>query len=158
MIPDLTDRDTWPDPYLDELRVAVLIEQERRRVLDTAPQQAEDLATRYDNATRRQDGDPWTDRGHLGYPGGAVVTHDGETWTSKASYNTWEPGTDGGHAWTRQAPAPDEDGPAPWGEAIAYQVGDLVTHDGTTWRCKRAHTSHSGWAPSAATHAVWETA
>lgn len=43
-----------------------------------------------------------------------------------------------------------------WQDGAAYQVGDVVTYNGGTWRCKLAHTSHSGWAPSVYTHAVWE--
>ena len=52
-------------------------------------------------------------------------------------------------------PEPDP-GAQPWAEGVAYSVGALVTHAGRTWRCKLAHTSHSGWAPSDATHTVWE--
>lgn len=42
MIPDLTDRDEWPDEQLSQLRIAVLTEQERRNLLDTAEQQITD--------------------------------------------------------------------------------------------------------------------
>ena len=43
-----------------------------------------------------------------------------------------------------------------WAEGVAYSVDQEVTHAGRTWRCKLAHTSHTGWAPSEATYAVWE--
>lgn len=56
---------------------------------------------------------------------------------------------------TSTEPEPDP-GAQPWAEGVAYSVGALVTHAGRTWRCKLAHTSHSGWAPSDATPTVWE--
>ena len=34
-------------------------------------------------------------------------------------------------------------------------AGDQRTHGGRVWTAKLAHTTHEGWAPSAATHAVW---
>ena len=54
----------------------------------------------------------------------------------------------------------------PWVQPIdqfdAYRLVDpftgqpeTCTHNGKTWRAKVAHTTHAGWAPSAATHAVW---
>ena len=54
----------------------------------------------------------------------------------------------------------------PWVQPIdqhdAYRLVDPFTgqsetcsHNGKVWRAKMAHTTHAGWAPSAATHAVW---
>ena len=42
-IPDLSDAETWTDDDLDALRVAVLIEQERRTRVAAAPTQLADL-------------------------------------------------------------------------------------------------------------------
>ena len=43
-----------------------------------------------------------------------------------------------------------------WGVGQAVEVGDLRTHDGQTWECILEHTTHEGWVPSPATHAVWK--
>lgn len=90
---------------------------------------------------------------HDAYKKGEVVAHAGDVWVSDYDGNDHEPGIAG---WTRQAPEVPPDGPQPWATAVAYKVDDLVTHDGRIWRAKIDHTSHAGWAPSAATHAVWE--
>ncbi|OOE06999.1 hypothetical protein [Fictibacillus arsenicus] len=42
-LPDLTNAETWPDDDLDNLRVAVAVEQERRTRVATAPAQLADL-------------------------------------------------------------------------------------------------------------------
>ncbi len=42
-IPDLTNAETWTDADLDQLRVAVLTEQERRARVTAAPMQLADL-------------------------------------------------------------------------------------------------------------------
>lgn len=42
-IPDLTNTETWTDADLDQLRVAVLREQERRARVTAAPMQLADL-------------------------------------------------------------------------------------------------------------------
>ena len=104
------------------------------------------------------DGDAWAQPpAHKGYAKGATVIHGGDTFTSRVDNNVWEPGTEHGHTWLRNAPEPDQPGgAAPWAKGVAYSVGQEVTHAGRTWRCKLAHTSHSGWAPSEFAHAVWE--
>ena len=45
-----------------------------------------------------------------------------------------------------------------WGVGQDVQPGDLRTHDGQTWECILAHTTHEGWAPGPDTHAVWQPA
>ena len=42
-IPDLTDAETWTDEDLDQLRVAVVTEQERRTRVTAVPTQLADL-------------------------------------------------------------------------------------------------------------------
>lgn len=42
-LPDLTNTETWPDDDLDNLRVAVATEQERRARVAAAPAQLADL-------------------------------------------------------------------------------------------------------------------
>lgn len=50
---------------------------------------------------------------------------------------------------------PTEPEPAPWAEGEVYAVGDLVTHEGDTYRCRQAHTAIAGWTPTAVP-ALWE--
>ncbi|MBO3741787.1 carbohydrate-binding protein [Actinoplanes flavus] len=45
--------------------------------------------------------------------------------------------------------------PAPWTVGTRYEVGDLVTYNGTTYRCLQAHTAQIDWAP-ATTAALWQ--
>lgn len=84
-----------------------------------------------------------------------TCTHNGKEWfvsqADGAGNNVWEPGT---YGWTEkgQTPAP---GPQAWAVGQVVAVGDLRSHGGKVWRAKVAHTTHAGWAPSAATHAVW---
>ncbi|MDY7229089.1 carbohydrate-binding protein [Hyalangium rubrum] len=42
-----------------------------------------------------------------------------------------------------------------WAPNIAYVVGDLVTYNGKTYRCRQSHTSLSTWTPEAVP-ALWE--
>ena len=37
--------------------------------------------------------------------------------------------------------------PEPWQAGVAYGVGELVTHEGSTYGCLQAHTSQTGWEP-----------
>ena len=88
---------TMTDEELDQLRVEVLIERERRRLVADAPAQAVALADRYAAAIGRQDGDPWVQPtgAHDAYSLGITVTHGGKTWESLADNNVWEPGVIG---------------------------------------------------------------
>ena len=155
---DLTDRDTWTDDDLYQLQAAVFTEQERRYLLDTAPDQVAAIQQAHETAqgiTPPTDGAEWD--AATTYRRGARVTEGGVGYTSLVPYNrAWKPSQTTGHAWVRDAPEPDEPGGiAPWASGVAYTPGDQVTHDGQTWEAKIAHTSHDGWKPSAATHAVW---
>jgi Carbohydrate-binding module family 5/12 len=42
----------------------------------------------------------------------------------------------------------------PWTPQKAYAAGDLVDYQGTTYRCRQAHTAAVGWEPTA-TPALW---
>ena len=56
------------------------------------------------------------------------------------------------------SPDPDPD-PEPgilaWAVGQQVEVGDQRTHNGRVWTAKLAHTTHSGWEPSASAYAVW---
>ena len=157
-IPDLTDRDIWPDDDLDQLRIAVATEQERRYLIDTVPAQVATLQRAEEDArgiAPPADDEPWD--ASATYRRGARVTEGGIGYTSIVPYNrAWQPSLTTGHAWVRDAPEPEEPGGiTPWAIGVAYEPGDQVMHDGQTWEAKIAHTSHDGWKPSAGTHAVW---
>ena len=146
------------DDELDNLRIEVLIEQERRQTLANAPAQADDLARRYRTATGAKDGDPWTQPtgAHDAHPEGWTVTHNGVTYRSLIPSNVWEPGP--GSRWWE---AVTEDGaPTPeWAVGTYYKVGDTVTYEGSEWECAHEHLGQAGWEPSnPGMHAVWKRA
>jgi hypothetical protein len=90
---------------------------------------------------------------HDAYPLGARVTHNGKTYRSLVNANVWIPGAVGSEAlWL------DESAPVvgAWsGASVAYKVNDLVTYNGSTYKCLQAHTSQPGWFPSAVP-ALWQ--
>jgi hypothetical protein len=45
-------------------------------------------------------------------------------------------------------------GTAEWAIGVAYAIDDEVTYQGTTYRCRQAHTSQAGWNPPAVP-ALW---
>lgn len=146
-IPTLTDEADWTDELLDELRRAVRTEQERRYALRTAPQQAEDLADRYQKAIGRTDGDEWTQPtgAHDAYRKDAVVTHNGKTWESTTPTNVWEPGVSGWREVVAEGAAP-----AAWvqptGGHDAYKKGGKVTYKGAVYE---SLIDANVWAPDA---------
>jgi hypothetical protein len=44
----------------------------------------------------------------------------------------------------------------PWKAGVWYNVGDLVTYNGSTWKCVYAHTSYSHWYPGAPGLWFWQ--
>lgn len=139
-LPDLTGA-AWTDEDLDALRVAVLTEQERRRLIADAPAQAVALADRYAAAIGRQDGDPWQapTGAHDAYRQGATVTHDGRQWESLTPANVWQPGVSGWRelvaegypAWVQPSGAHDA---YKKGDRVSFNGGDYESLiDGNTW-------------------------
>ena len=160
----MIDLTTLTDDALDALRVSVLIEQERRALLASAPAQAEALATTYAAAIGRKPGDPYqpVTGAHDAYPPGSIVEgnageyHRSTAWASHAPGTTgapWERVWPDGDGWTTTPPAA---GPLVWAVGISA-VADVtvVSHEGRLWRCKITHVTHAGWAPSASAYAVW---
>ena len=164
------------DAGLHDLSARIAAEWERRRASAVTDQAVTEVITGLQDAGKLSPppaGEgvdtavPWVDPGtdHSAmYRQGAYVTHEGKTWLSRhPGLNHWEPGVAGvdGRIWLDVTPAPiDEETGEPqiiaWGVGQEVQQGDLRTHDGQTWRCKTAHTTHEGWVPSPETHAVWE--
>ena len=158
------------DDDLDALRVSVLTEQGRRRMLAEAPAHAEALAIAYATAVGRKPGDPYqpVTGAHDAHPKGSIVSLSGDyyratAWASHAPGTTgapWERVWANGDGWATTPPAA---GPLVWAVGISA-VGPadpggkpqtVVSHEGRLWRCKVTHVTHAGWVPSAATHAVW---
>lgn len=168
--PDLTDAETWTDDDLDALRAAVLTEQERRYVLATAPDRAEQTARQYRDAVEAAlpplgEGEhrAWVQPlgGHDAYPRGAVVAHKGRVWESRNPANVWEPGGPGVPAglWkdvTANAPEPEPVPSAPpfkAGEVV--KPGDLRTYQGSVYAVIQGHTTADHWPPPAVP-ALWK--
>lgn len=167
----MTDLAALNDADLDALRLAVLLEQERRNLLVQAPAAAVELATRYAAAIGRKEGDPYqpVTGAHDSYPPGFIVSDGGNhyratAWASHAPGTTgapWERVWANGNGWTTTPPAAA--GPLAWAVGISA-VGPadpggkpqtVVSHEGRLWRCKVTHVTHAGWVPSAAAYTVW---
>ena len=160
----MTDLAALTDADLDALRLALLLEQERRNLIAQAPAAASELATRYAAAIGRKDGDPYqpVTGTHDAYPPGSIVEGNAGEYHRSTAWASHTPGTTGapwervwpdGDGWTTTPPAT---GPLVWAVGIAAVAGETVlSHEGRLWRCKVTHVTHAGWVPSAATYAVW---
>lgn len=84
---------------------------------------------------------------HDAWPLGARVMFGGEVWISTLANNVWQPGVTG---WTREGGDPV----GAWSAGVAYNVGDRVSYQGSTYECRQAHTSQAGWTP-VAVPALW---
>lgn len=134
------------DEELEELRVRLQIEQERRYTIENAERHAAIIAERYAVAIGREDGDTWTQPtgAHDAYREGAIVSHQGKTWVSTTPANVWEPGVSGWHV-----AGGDEEGTAPeWvqptGGHDTYGLGAQVTFEGQVWESTIPNNS---WSP-----------
>lgn len=156
-----------PLDELEALRDAIMQELGRRVAQQQTLTDMESMQrTELGRLGVREDGE-WRQPTHAldAFPRGWVTVHAGRRWRSLIDANVTTPGEDPlGRWWEDLGPVEDEpddtpdesdDTPAAWAVGVSYTVGDVVTHDGATWRCLLAHTSHVGWAPSPATHAVW---
>lgn len=138
------DLTTYTDIDLDALRVQVLTEQERRRLIAEAPAQAVALADRYAAAIGRQDGDPWIQPtgAHDAYPLGITVTHEEKVWESLTPANVWEPGVSG---WREQVAQGYPAWIQPTGAHDAYAKGDKVSFNGQDYE---SLIDGNTWSPS----------
>lgn len=140
------------DAELEALDAAVRAEVTRRARIAAENQIMDDnlAATRPD-----MPGSRWRQPtgAHDAYPLGWETIHDGRLWRSLIPANVTVPGSDE-RWWNDLGPAPDEEEPpveAPgWAPNVAYGTHDLVTYDGSLWRCLIAHTSMVGWEPGIA--------
>ena len=100
------------------------------------------------------------------WPAGQLLLDGGKVWRNIATGPLTTPPSGfpgGGVAWIGKLfvehggavdPEP-EPGVLAWAVGQTVTAGDKRTHNGRVWTAKLAHTTHEGWAPSAATHAVW---
>lgn len=83
------------------------------------------------------------------HPPGALVTFNGGTYKNVSG--AWLTASPAAYplGWANQAPATQA-----WKAGVAYKVGNLVTYAGKTYQCAQAHTSQTGWEPTAVP-ALW---
>ena len=100
------------------------------------------------------------------WPAGQLLSDGGKVWRNVTTVPlTTAPSDFPGapsqwtHLFVEHGPATPEPEPEPgvlaWAVGQTVTAGDKRTHGGRVWTAKLAHTTHAGWAPSAATHAVW---
>ena len=137
----LTDED------LDALRVDVLNEQDRRRIIAEAPARADQLAQQYETIMEATPATPWADLTDRVGPGQRIVWTDGETWRNTSG--SWLPTTATPatypQGYAQETGLPAEVAPFVVGESV--KVGDLRTFEGTVYRVLQAHTTQADWAP-----------
>ena len=152
----------------DLLALSRRIEQEysRRRVLEEAPKQADEIATRYLEATGRlavadAEGNPPATApeyvqplgAHDAYPLGIFVKQDGKIYRSKRMGNVWQPKLHP-DLWeevrVEDVPAPEPQPVLPvWEVGKSYVVDEKCTFEGVAYRVVQPHTSAAHWPPNA---------
>ena len=162
-----------PSSVLAELTRAVSEERasrDRAERLDTLLNEEAIAAT--EDVPQRSE---WQEQGRRGYPKGFEVVRNGRFFRSTVPANAWSPaelphevhppGWEFVEYLDEEPEVPVESAPDPepesepavpaWASGVTYAPGDRVMHDGVEWVARISHTSHEGWVPSAATHAVW---
>lgn len=100
------------------------------------------------------------------WPAGQLLSDGGKVWRNATTVPlTTAPSDFPGEPsqWTRLfvehgavEPEPEpEPGILAWAVGQTVTADDKRTHAGRLWSAKIAHTTHVGWEPSAAAHAVW---
>lgn len=152
----MNDLTTMTDSDLDALRVQVLTEQERRRLLADAPAQSKALGDKYAAAVAAAAPIAWASVPDAIGPGVTIIWTDGNTWRNKAG--TWLPKTASPATyplgWTQETGLPTA---SQWSATGVYKVGDLVSYNGKTYRCIQGHTANASWTPTAAV-SLWTLA
>ena len=152
------DLRSMTDTELDDLRIAVLLEQERRRVLSTAALNAAAIADQYAAATATEIAVDGTVVPQGGYAPGRLYQFGTIIWrnTSKAWISAKPDLYPQG--WQQIDPPPTA-APA-WAVGVAYKggtSGSVVSRLGKTYRCITTHTSQADWSPEVAV-SLWTPA
>ena len=158
------DLTSMTDDALDALRIAVLVEQERRRLVASAPALVAAVTAQYTEATKTAAPAPWASLTDRVAPGQRVIWTDGQTWRNTsgawlpttATPATWPQG------WAQETGLPPtvtdtqgDEWPA-WSPDATYIAGDRVTHVGRAWECLLGHgPERQGTWPPGAAHTVW---
>lgn len=139
------------DEELDEMRVAVQYEQERRLTIKNAESIAARVNEQYVNAIGRVDGGEWIQPTgtHDAYREGAIVEHHDKEWESTTPFNVWEPGVSGWRPLAPIDPETGERGVAEWiqptGVHDAYRKGDRVLFEEQVWE---SVIDNNTWSPT----------
>ena len=164
------DLTTYTDDDLNALRVAVLTEQERRRLLTDAPALVEQIAAQYAAATTDEPPCPYAapTGAHDAYgPGRKIVWTDGHTYRNDSGQWLSHSPEEYPRGWTCldcPEPEPDPDtGVLPWTDkgSPSYKTGDLRTWpegSSTVYRCRQDHTAHEGAGFNPSVASLWEIA
>ena len=151
----MTDYTQLTDEELETEFQKINAERTRRQGLDTVYQQIDQVL----NKARAQGivgtpepGANWEQPSgaHDAYKRGDTVTHDGRTWVSTVSPNTWEPGVSGWHHQPEPDPDTGEPGVPEWvrpsGAHDAYALGDRVIFEGQEY--ESVHEGANTWSPT----------
>lgn len=141
------DLTSMTDDEVDTLRIAVLVEQERRRLVASAPALVAAVTAQYTEATKTAAPAPWASLTDCVAPGQRVIWTDGQTWRNTSG--AWLPTTATPATWPQGWA--QETGLPPtitaWASGQAVKIGDLRTYGGKTYRCIQAHTTQTKWEP-----------
>ena len=142
----------YDDSELEDLRLLVMDEQERRRILVDAPAEAEEIARRYLEAAGRTPGDPWVQPvgAHDAYPLGWVVGFGGKFYRSLIPANVWSPSVyPAGWEETDDPGGPIDPPPTypAWAPGLSVKVGEVYTYGGRRYSVIQAHSTITGWEP-----------
>lgn len=153
----MTDVEVLDDSELEDLRLAVIAEQRKRQAIRDAPEQANEVAQRYADATGMVPGAPWVQPiGTIGaYPLPWTVTHIGKEWENLIPANVQEPGDPDdpqSYRWWKdltEPPEPPDGQPPAWdGNGHVYATGDEVSFGDRKYSCIQGHTSQPTWTPT----------
>lgn len=129
----MTDLTDYTDEDLEQLRVKVVAEQNRRWTISSVPDQMDKLVRDLLAASGQVVGGVWVQPTSAmdAYPEGWTVEHDGKQWVSLTPANVWIPGQSGWREVVAEGSTPDWVQPA--GSHDAYQTGDHITFEGAEY-------------------------
>lgn len=138
---------TKSDADLEQLRLDVLNEQDRRSIVANAAGRADSDSRTYLDAVGQVDGAEWKQPTGAfdAYPKDWQVTKDGKTWASLVPANVWEPPANW-HEVTGGGVLPEWVQPS--GAGDAYSFGDRVQHNGHAWTSNNPGEHTNTWEPS----------
>lgn len=123
----------------------IVAEDQRRRLLRSGAEIADDLIRQYEAAVAIEGPVPFEPMPQFGHGPGAVVVFEGEEWRNVSGAWLSASPADYPLGWSQQTGLPEE-APA-WAPGLDVTTGDLYTYNGVTWRVIQAHTTQTGWEP-----------